>query len=493
MSKNETNILKGRDILAVGWAQGPAVGAAVRAAAKLADDGKQRAEILTALAQVNADPDRYLSDLVWGEAAGMLAEAIEIANNKVEIVPLRDEPAPLSVWGREMIDEGSFKQINDAARLPVTLRVALMPDAHIGYGLPIGGVAALDAAIAPYMVGVDIGCRMHATIFDRSPIHLDQDTRGYVKYLQDHTYFGRSGPPKEKRNEHEILDDPRWDDLPREFIGLKDKAAEQLGTSGGGNHFVEFTKLTVYENNPMGLEPGKYIALVSHSGSRAVGYKIANYFTQLAEQICAFLPEDVRKLAYFTHGTGPAEAYELAMNLAGDFAQANHEVIHRRITAAIGDDLAVGTIQNHHNFAWRIERDGGQPAYIHRKGATPAGAGVMGIIPGSMATPGFFVTGKGGDAATVLENKSLNSASHGSGRVLGRRQAIKKLDRNAIKAALKKKGVTLIGGGLDEAPDAYKDPRQVIAAQADLVDVWAEFMPVIVRMEAPRGKSLGNK
>lgn len=489
MSEIETNILKGRDILAQGWEQGPAVGAAVRATGKLAADGLQREEILQALNEVQADPDRFADDAVWAETAGILIEA----NQVIEEITLREDPAPLAVWGRELIDEGSFQQINDAARLPVTLRVALMPDAHIGYGLPIGGVAALDGAIAPYMVGVDIGCRMHATIFDRSPIHLDQDTRGYVKYIQDHTFFGRSGPPKNKRNEHPILDDPRWDQLPREFIGLKDKAAEQLGTSGGGNHFIEFTKLSVYADNPLGLESGKYIGLVSHSGSRGVGYKIADYYTKLAEQVCAFLPQSVRRLAYFTYGTGPAEEYELAMNLAGDFAKANHEVIHRRITEALGADLAVGTIQNHHNFAWRIERDAGPPVYVHRKGATPAGADTLGIIPGSMGTPGFFVKGKGDADAEILSNKSLNSAAHGSGRVLGRRQAIKTLDRKAIKADLKKQKVTLIGGGLDEAPGAYKDSRKVIAAQADLVEVWAEFMPVVVRMESPKGKALGGR
>ena len=224
-----------------------------------------------------------------------------------------------------------------------------------------------------------------------------------------------------------------------------------------------------------------------------MGFKLANYYTQLAEQVCAGLPESVRRLAYFTYGTGPAAEYELAMNLAGDFAKANHEVIHQRISTDIGSDLVLGTIQNHHNFAWRFDQEGASPIYVHRKGATPAEDGVLGIIPGSMGTPGFFVEGLGGSNDAILENASLNSASHGSGRVLGRRQAIKKLDARAIKQALKKKGITLIGGGLDEAPDAYKDSRKVLAAQKDLVRPWAEFEPVIVRMDAAKGKSLGNR
>ena len=406
---------------------------------------------------------------------------------------LRTEPAPLNVWGRELIDEASFQQINDAAQLPVTLRVALMPDAHIGYGLPIGGVAALEGALAPYMVGVDIGCRMHATIFGRNPIHLRQDKRGYVKLLQDHTFFGRQGPAKNQRNEHPILDDPRWRQLPHHLSHLHEKAAEQLGTSGGGNHFVEWASLAVQEDNPLGLEGGNYIALISHSGSRAVGFTIANWYTKVAEQYCAFLPKELQRLAWLEYQTSAAEEYELAMNLAGDFARANHEVIHQRISEALGADLVLATLENHHNFAWRVERPHDQsPVYIHRKGATPAEKDVLGIIPGSMATPGFFVRGLGETAERVLEHPSLNSAAHGSGRVLGRNQALKKLSAKDVRQQLEKRGVTLLGGGLDEAPDVYKDSRQVIAAQADLVQVWAEFSPIIVRMEAPKGKGLGQ-
>lgn len=400
-----------------------------------------------------------------------------------------NSPAPLTVWGRDLIDDNSFEQINNAAQLPVTLRVALMPDAHVGYGLPIGGVAALEGAIAPYMVGVDIGCRMHATIIDRSPIHLRQAEKEYVRLIEQHTFFGRNkAPPKSERNQHPILDDPRWRDLPHELRGLQDLAAEQLGTSGGGNHFVEWTKLTVQADNPLDLRAGEYIALVTHSGSRGVGFKIANYFSQLAEQVCHFLPPERRKLAYFQYDSHLGQAYELAMGLAGDFARANHEVIHARMGQALGQDLVIGTLQNHHNFAWRVERPNQAPVFVHRKGATPAERDVLGIIPGSMATPGFFVRGLGNTAVDILQNPSLNSAAHGSGRVLGRNQAIKKLDRRAIQKQLREKGVKLLGGGLDEAPEAYKDSRVVMAAQADLVEAWAEFHPVIVRMDEPRGK-----
>jgi tRNA-splicing ligase RtcB (3'-phosphate/5'-hydroxy nucleic acid ligase) len=397
-------------------------------------------------------------------------------------------PAPLTVWGRHLIDEDSFTQINQAAALSVTLRVALMPDAHVGYGIPIGGVAALEGAIAPYMVGVDIGCRMHATIFRRNPIHLQQDPRTYTNLLEQHTFFGRQAPPAKARNQHPILDDPRWQELPHELKGLQDLAAEQLGTSGGGNHFIEWVKLTVQADNPLNLPAGPYIGLVSHSGSRGVGFKIANHYSQLAEQVCHFLPKELRRLAYFQHDSELGQAYEWAMTLAGDFAQANHEVMHGRVRQALGEELLLATVQNHHNYAWRVEREGQAPVFIHRKGATPAERDVLGIIPGSMATPGFLVRGLGDLPEQVLENPSLNSAAHGSGRVLGRSQALKKIDPREVRQQLQKQGVKLLGGGLDEAPEAYKDSRVVMAAQADLVAAWAEFMPVIVRMDAPKGK-----
>ncbi len=483
-------MINGKYLIKQGWTAGPSIGLALQAAdIQLNQNGIDQLTVQQSLAQLHYDPDQFVSHPVWGDTAVALKQE-RFVPQKIEI---RAEKAPLSVWGRELIDPMSFEQINNAASLPVTLRVALMPDAHVGYGLPIGGVAALEGAIAPYMVGVDIGCRMHATIFDRNPIHLQQDTRGYVGYLQDHTFFGRTTPRKNQRAEHEILDDPRWQQLPRALRQLKDKAAVQLGTSGGGNHFAEWTKLTVAADNPMRLDAGKYVALVTHSGSRGFGYGVANYYSQMAERICSFLPQELIKLAYLDHQSGEGQEYEMAMNLAGDYAKANHEVIHQRIREDLGRDVVVGELQNHHNFAWRIEQTEGPPIFVHRKGATPAQAGVLGIIPGSMATPGFFVEGLGDTPDKILENKSLNSAAHGSGRVLGRREAQRRLKKQEVRSMLKKRGVTLIGGGLDEAPDAYKDSRKVIAAQSDLVRVWAEFEPVVVRMESPKGGGISGR
>jgi len=161
------------------------------------------------------------------------------------------------------------------------------------------------------------------------------------------------------------------------------------------------------------------------------------------------------------------------MNLAGDYASACHEVIHKRLTKAIGAKV-LAKVENHHNFAWK-EMLNGEEVIVHRKGATPAGKGVMGIIPGSMTAPGFLVRGKG-------ETSAINSASHGAGRQMSRTKAIQSITKSEMKTILKDHNVTLIGAGLDEAPMAYKDINKVMSAQTELVDVIAKFEPKMVRM-----------
>ena len=166
--------------------------------------------------------------------------------------------------------------------------------------------------------------------------------------------------------------------------------------------------------------------------------------------------------------------YWLAMNLAGDYASACHHTIHAKIAKAIGEK-PLAMVENHHNFAWK-EMYEGQEVIVHRKGATPAGKDVLGIIPGSMTAPGFIVKGKG-------ETASLNSASHGAGRKMSRSKAIANITHEALRAELKNHGVKLIGGGLDEAPFAYKDINEVMQCQTTLVDVLGKFYPAIVQMD----------
>jgi tRNA-splicing ligase RtcB len=378
-----------------------------------------------------------------------------------------------TIYGAENIEVGAKNQMAVAMKLPVTVAGALMPDAHPGYGLPIGGVLATKNAIIPYGVGVDIGCRMALSIYDIPVTHFFDNESKYKRELIAQTKFGAgNGFQGQYKADHEVLDSGMFNSIGI-VPDLKDKASSQLGSSGGGNHFVEFGIIEFKEKDEgLGIEKGNYLALLSHSGSRGLGATNAGHYTKLAKQICK-LPQEAANLAYLDLNTEAGQEYWLAMNLAGDYASACHEIIHAKIANALGATV-LAKVENHHNFAWK-ETWFGQEVIVHRKGATPADKGVMGIIPGSMTAHGFLVRGKGVE-------QSINSASHGAGRQMSRTKANKEISKQAMKAVLKEHGVTLIGAGKDEAPMVYKNIHTVMAAQNELVDIVATFTPKMVRM-----------
>ncbi len=455
--------LTGNDILALGYPEGKAVGIALELLKKgqLADDFKQQ------LVAVLENPTTYKDDAVFGA----LATELLTPKKDAEVIPLQAEHKEYKIYGAENIEQGALNQMDIAMRLPVTKAGALMPDAHQGYGLPIGGVLATENAVIPYGVGVDIGCRMCMTIYDIPASQIEERKKELTKMLQVNTQFGR-GTFKKPRD-HEIMSHALFQENPL-IKGLKDRAYQQLGSSGGGNHFVEFGVTEILDaNNEFGLAPGKYLAVLSHSGSRGLGATIANHYTKLAQSLCK-LPNEAKHLAWLDLDTAEGQEYWLAMNMAGDYASACHHQIHERMAIGLRAK-PVATIENHHNFAWKEKDEQGNELIVHRKGATPAGKGVLGIIPGSMTAPGFIVRGKG-------EALSLNSASHGAGRTMSRTQAIKTLDPKMVASHLAEKGIELLGSGLDEAPQAYKDIHQVMDAQVDLVEVVGSFTPKIVRM-----------
>lgn len=390
-----------------------------------------------------------------------------------EVIPLKTRADDYTRYGEAFIEEGARKQMDIAMKLPVTVAGALMPDAHQGYGLPIGGVLATRNAIIPYGVGVDIGCRMALSIFDIPESHFYGSEAKYKRELLAHTKFGAGhGFHGREKSDHAIMDNNNFNATAM-LKQLKDKAYSQLGSSGGGNHFVEWGILEFEKKDEvLGIEKGKYVALLSHSGSRGFGATLAGYYTKLAKELCK-LPQEAANLAYLDMNTEAGQEYWLAMNLAGDYASACHEVIHDKLSNAIGAKV-LAKVENHHNFAWK-ELYNGEEVIVHRKGATPAGKDVMGIIPGSMTAPGFLVRGKG-------EEKAINSAAHGAGRQMSRSKAIKNISRDEMRKVLKDHNVTLIGAGIDEAPMAYKDINMVMEAQKDLIDVVAKFTPKIVRM-----------
>lgn len=392
----------------------------------------------------------------------------------MEDKPLRDKPAEFKQWGTGM--EEAQQQMKNACELPISHSGALMADSHIGYGLPIGGVLATHNSVIPYAVGVDIACRVKLSVLELPPEMLENEKgmQQLTKAIETETKFG-VGAKFKMRREHSVIDED-WDVSPI-TKKLKGKAHSQLGTSGSGNHFVEFGPITIKEKN-LGIAPGKYLALMSHSGSRGVGAAVADHYSKLAMEKHFELPDRLKHLAWLDLDTEEGEEYWNAMELMGKYAAANHACIHKHVTNYLGTKVLLD-IENHHNFAWKETHDG-EELIVHRKGATPAGKNVLGIIPGSMASPAYVVKGKG-------KPESLNSAAHGAGRVMSRKRAHRELNWEDANKILASKGVTLLSAGLDEVPTVYKNIDKVMEEQQDLVDIQARFDPKLVKM-APSGE-----
>jgi len=456
--------LTGSDLLNIGFTEGKALGIALSLlerpfAALTASEQK------ALLQQVLAQPKSFVDN----EQLLPLVEALTIP--KEEVISLLEASVPYHVYGADAIEAGAMQQMEIATKLPIALAGALMPDAHQGYGLPIGGVLATKNAVIPYGVGVDIGCRMCMTLYNLPTAMLEQQSATLKKMLLNNTQFGTATFKQPK--DHSIFERNEFSEIAI-VKQLKDRAWKQIGTSGGGNHFVEFGTVEITTAIPEhNLIPGFYLAVLSHSGSRGLGATIAGHYTKIAMATCK-LPNHAKHLAWLDLDSEAGQEYWLAMNLAGDYASACHHQIHERMSIGLRE-TPVAMIENHHNFAWKEKDAQGNEIIVHRKGATPAQKGVLGIIPGSMATPGFIVRGKGNLA-------SINSASHGAGRMMSRTKAKETILPGHVNKFLKQAGVELIGSGLDEAPMAYKDIHQVMNAQQELVEVLGSFMPKIVRM-----------
>lgn len=425
--------------------------------------GLDKSKLAGDLEAVVRNPAAFTADALRGEFAKALVRCERT---------IREAPAPWKQWG-EGLEPEAINQMGRACQLPVSVAGALMPDAHVGYGLPIGGVLATDNAVIPYAVGVDIACRMKLTVLDLPVRELDRQREPLIKAIEAETRFGVGVTFKDRRD-HEVLA-ADWSVSPITQQN-KDRAWAQLGTSGSGNHFVEFGVFT-NEHEVEGLPPGEYVALLSHSGSRGTGAAVCDHYSKLAMAQHANLAKEHKHLAWLALDSEDGQEYWAAMELMGRYAAANHELIHQHMARHLRVRVLLD-VENHHNFAWKekhvidgVERE----VVVHRKGATPAGVGVLGIIPGSMATPGFLVRGKGNES-------SLKSASHGAGRVMSRTKALETFEWEKVNRVLKDRGVKLISAGLDEVPGVYKDIHQVMAAQADLVEVLGRFDPKLVKM-----------
>ena len=466
--------MKTRDLVALGLPAGPAVATSQQILQKAHSSKRGTAAVLNELKQVIASPEAFREHATYGRLAEQLIDHTWAQGAFVR----RTSDAPHRIWG-EHLEPDAVQQLKNACKLPVAVSAALMPDAHVGYGLPIGGVLATHEAVIPYAVGVDIACRMKMTVLDLPVADLTDRQSRLTRALEGETRFGVGGTFKTRR-QHSVMD-LDWG-VTEVTSTLKDRAWAQLGTSGSGNHFVEFGELTVMHEG-VGLPRGTYLALLSHSGSRGTGAQVAAHYSKLARALHPELPPELAQLAWLDLSTGEGQEYWAAMELMGRYAASNHELIHAHIARALGVDVRLD-IENHHNFAWRERHrlpDGTEAEVIvHRKGATPAGDGVLGIIPGSMGTPGYVVRGRGSEA-------SLKSAAHGAGRRMSRTRAKATITWEMTQRFLRERGVTLLSAGLDEAPMAYKDIDAVMEAQRDLVEPLARFDPRLVKM-APAGE-----
>jgi tRNA-splicing ligase RtcB len=463
-----------KDFLRLGVPLGEATRRATDFVAKFILGGGDRSRLHEEVTAIVVNPSAFLVDELRKDFAKALLNAPS---------PPRAEPVKYHQWG-EGLDHEAVMQMEKACLLPVSVAGALMPDAHVGYGLPIGGVLATDNAVIPYAVGVDIACRMKMTVLDIPLRDLEQKQDRLTRAIEAETCFG-VGANFKNRRAHDVLD-ADWSVSPITKQN-KDKAWSQLGTSGSGNHFVEFGLFAAHgpiavAGQSKELPAGTYVALLSHSGSRGTGAAVCDHYSKIAFNQFPDLPSELKRLAWLALDSQEGQEYWNAMELMGQYAAANHACIHRHIAEHLGAQVLLD-LENHHNFAWKekhviegVERE----VIVHRKGATPAGAGVLGIIPGSMATPGFVVSGKG-------NAKSLNSASHGAGRAMSRKAANEKFNWKDVNRFLKQQGVTLISSGLDEVPMAYKNIREVMEAQRDLVTVLGQFDPKLVKM-APAGE-----
>jgi tRNA-splicing ligase RtcB (3'-phosphate/5'-hydroxy nucleic acid ligase) len=375
-------------------------------------------------------------------------------------MPAREVAPRLLSWASD-VEPATIEQAARAARLPfVAGHVALMPDAHVGIGATVGSVIPTAGAIIPAAVGVDIGCGMIATETDLTANDLPDSLRALMPLIEQRIPAGvgkgHAGVLDGTDDKLADLGTPHTDFDPKQTRTV----AEQFGTLGSGNHFVEVC-----------LDERDHVWTVLHSGSRGIGNQLASKHITMAKKLAKawFIPLEDPDLAYFVQGTLEFSAYARDMLWAQRYAMASRqrmaEAAVRSLFEVAGRGGVVRTINCHHNFTQQ-ERHGGRDVWVTRKGAIKAGTGDEGVIPGSMGTRSYVVKGKGNPA-------SYHSCSHGAGRRLSRGQARKALSVESLTAAMgdrtwnADKAAVL----LDEHPQAYKDIDQVMADQADLVEI----------------------
>jgi tRNA-splicing ligase RtcB len=378
-------------------------------------------------------------------------------------------------------DEKTLAQLADVATRAE--RAALMADGHLGYVMPVGGVAAYRERASVTGVGFDIACGNAAILTDLHADAIEPHREELADEIQTVISFGigRSNRAGDAPVDHPLFDDPAWGAVPgaRNRTALREKARAQLGTVGSGNHYVDVF-----------ADEGGRVWVGVHFGSRGFGHTVASGFLALAQgkEWGARVPETE---ALLDLATPLGQAYWSLMELAGWYAYAGREWVARKVTSILGG-AELDLVHNHHNFAWR-EVHGGEELVVVRKGATPAFPGQRGFIGGSMGDDAVIVRGADDDSDT--QRAALYSTVHGAGRVMSRTEAAGRRNRKTgrvtrpgrvtpamMEGWLRERDVVLRGGGLDESPHAYRRLPDVLAAQGDTIEVLNTLRPRIVVM-----------
>lgn len=381
---------------------------------------------------------------------------------------IASEKLPIKMWLDDM-DNGALEQARNLANLPFTFKhVAIMPDSHQGYGMPIGGVLATKGVIIPNAVGVDIGCGMCAMKTNTRHINRNQLQKivNLIKSLVPVGFESHKTAQDERK-----MPEPKSKEYMPVVWQQYGRALHQIGTLGGGNHFIE-------------VQQGSdgYVWMMIHSGSRNLGKQVADHYNQLAVELNERWFSQVPKawqLSFFPIDTPEAKLYRSEMEYCVEFALSNRKLMMERIQTACKDILPEMTFEPMINIAHNyvaMENHFNQNVMVHRKGATQARDGQLGIIPGSQGTKSYIVRGKG-------NLDSFQSCSHGAGRQLGRKQAMRTLNLQEQQDLMNAQGIlhsiTSVKD-LDESPGAYKNIDVVMKNQSDLVDIAVELTPLAV-------------
>lgn len=392
----------------------------------------------------------------------------------IKMKEITTEKMPIKMWIDD-IEDGALQQIKNIANLPFVHKwVAVMPDSHQGYGMPIGGVVALENVISPNMVGVDIGCGMCAV---NTHIKASETTQEQLKeILGEIRKVVPVGFAHHQHSEDESLM-PDLNGVPAEMIIDREykNALTQIGTLGGGNHFIELQKS---DNDELWI--------MIHSGSRNLGKQVADEYNNIAVSLMKkyHIPNVVeQELAYLPMETNEGQQYIKEMQYCIDFAFANRKLMMDRICEVVNRVMKPSKdfepmINIAHNYA-RLENHMGKNVWVHRKGATSAKKGEIGIIPGSMGTKSYITEGLG-------NVQSFMSCSHGAGRKMGRADASRRITLEEADKAME--GIVYGRWGKDrkgnldfgEAPQAYKDIDIVMENQKDLTKILVELKPLAV-------------